>query len=375
MKYLISASVFILFPILLCCQNNKKVIKIPLEKDQWEIFADDKVQFIDYRSVAAIKLLPEAGDIILKDHNFSTGTIEFDVEIGPSPFVGISFREQSDQEREWFYLRTHAADNPTFMDAIQYAPIVKGVTLWDMYEHYQGPAIIKKDAWNHVKLVIAKHQMQIFVNEEEQPTLYIPQLLGNTQDGAIALSGAATFANLTISPDDTGNLSDEKGYDFTQRDTRFLRNWQVTEPVDFPFGKDIMNEDIPNENTQWSPLKAESFALVNLSRAFGLTKSPNRRLVWLKTTIESEKSQSRLLNLGFSDEVWVLINGQLLYLDKNYYRSPIMKEPRGRCSVENTSFEVPLREGDNELMIGVGNNFFGWGIVARWDRLEGIILK
>jgi hypothetical protein len=100
-----------------------------------------------------------------------------------------------------------------------------------------------------------------------------------------------------------------------------------------------------------------------------------RRIVWLKTTVQSVKEQTRKLSLGFSDEVWVLINGELLYVDKNYYRVPIMKVPRGRCSLENTTFDVPLQEGDNEIMIGVGNFFFGWGIVTRWDGLEDIKLK
>jgi len=49
-----------------------------------------------------------------------------------------------------------------------------------------------------------------------------------------------------------------------------------------------------------------------------------------------------------------------------------MKEPDGRLSIENTYFTVPLNQGDNELLIGVANDFFGWGIVARFDKMEGL---
>jgi hypothetical protein len=73
--------------------------------------------------------------------------------------------------------------------------------------------------------------------------------------------------------------------------------------------------------------------------------------------------------------VWVLINGQLLHVDKNYFGTPAMKEPRGRCTLANTSFELPLRAGENELMIGVANYFYGWGLIARLDDMEGLVAK
>ncbi|MEM8524261.1 MAG: hypothetical protein AAGG68_06445 [Bacteroidota bacterium] len=88
--------------------------------------------------------------------------------------------------------------------------------------------------------------------------------------------------------------------------------------------------------------------------------------------MNADIAQRRKLHLGFSDEVWVYINGQLLYLDKNYYRQPIMKAPYGRLSIENTTFDLPLKEDENELLIGVGNFFFPWGIVTKLDQNEGL---
>jgi hypothetical protein len=35
---------------------------------------------------------------------------------------------------------------------------------------------------------------------------------------------------------------------------------------------------------------------------------------------------------------------------------------------------VPLDAGDNELLVGVANDFYGWGIVARLDSLAGLTL-
>jgi len=78
--------------------------------------------------------------------------------------------------------------------------------------------------------------------------------------------------------------------------------------------------------------------------------------------------------MGFSDEVWVIINGKLAYADKNWFGHPIMKQPEGRCSIENTSFMLPLKAGENELLIAVTNFFYGWGIIARLENLDGIEL-
>jgi hypothetical protein len=36
---------------------------------------------------------------------------------------------------------------------------------------------------------------------------------------------------------------------------------------------------------------------------------------------------------------------------------------------------VPLDAGNNELLVGVANDFYGWGIVARLDSLAGVAVE
>jgi hypothetical protein len=208
------------------------------------------------------------------------------------------------------------------------------------------------------------------VNSDRKPTLEIPRLEGNATHGTIAFDGEAIISNLVIKPNQTEGLSPAAGIDPTDHDPRYLRNWQVSQPTIIPKGIDFSQDLAPGKETAWQAIEAERRGLINLTRLYG--KSQTRRIVWLKTTIKSELAQKRRLDFGFSDEVWVLINGKLLYVDKNYYRQPIMKEPDGRISIENTTFTVPLNQGDNALLIGVGNDFFGWGIVARFDKMEGV---
>ncbi|MBX2875439.1 MAG: hypothetical protein KTR30_25205 [Saprospiraceae bacterium] len=352
-------------------RNNTDSQKIPMKASSWE-FEAGQADFIQHKGVPALKIKGDGPPVFLKDMEFANGTIEFDLELVDGPFVGINFRRQDPGNSERFYLRPHRVGNPMGEDAIQYAPVVKGANLWDMLHEYQGPAVIRKPGWNHIKMVVSGKRMRVYVNSEDRISLDIPELLGDVDKGKISFDGNIILANLEISPNQVEGLSPQAGTDPTASDIRYLREWEVSQPIEFPFGRDIKNEDLPNENTKWEVIQAERFGLVNLTRKFGGPANNERKLVWLRTKITAKQSMRLPIDLGFSDEVWVIINGGLLYLDKNYYRSPIMKQPAGRCSIENTQFELPLQEGENELLIGVGNFFFGWGVIARLQTVDGL---
>jgi hypothetical protein len=51
------------------------------------------------------------------------------------------------------------------------------------------------------------------------------------------------------------------------------------------------------------------------------------------------------------------------------------KSPNGRISLDNCSFPLPLVKGDNQLLIAVANDFFGWGVIARLENSDGIIIE
>ena len=343
-----------------------------MKAESWE-FQPQKVEFLEHKSKPALKILPGAGSVILKSLDFTDGAIEFDFEPLDPRFATVYFRWQNAGENECFYLRTERAGNPTAVDAVQYAPNLAGINIWDMLGHFQGNASFQKQAWNHIKLVVSGAQMRAYVNSESQPTLAIPRLEGNVTNGRIAFEGEAIIANLVIKPNAVEGLSPLAGIDPTDNDPRYLRHWQLSQPAVIPKGIDFSYDLLPKPDAAWTPIEAERRGLINLTRKFG--KSESRRIVWLKTTIKSASTQTRKLAFGFSDDVWALINGKLLYVDKNWYLHPIRKEPDGRCSIENTTINLPLNAGDNELLIGVANDFYGWGIVARIDSLAGITVE
>jgi len=322
-------------------------------------------------------------DIVLKNHVFTNGTIEFDVELVGMGFPGIVFRMSADKKNgEIFYIRSFGPVTPEVRTTLQYAAIMGGINLWDLSDEYQAGATIYQKGWNHVKLVVSGKQMRVFVNDMTKPALVVPELEGPTESGSISFTGNVIYANLVLKPNVTESLPSQPAFNSTYSDTRYIRNWELSPSKDFPFGKDIImplpsmsgklrQSDLPDSTTQWSPIKAESRALVNLSRKYGKVENDGRRLAWLKTTIYSDKAQVRKLDLGFSDEVWVYINGQILYVGKNYFGTPEQKND-GRCVIENSSFDLPLKEGKNEILIGLANYFYGWGIIARLDKMEGL---
>jgi hypothetical protein len=137
-----------------------------------------------------------------------------------------------------------------------------------------------------------------------------------------------------------------------------------------PKNVDFSYDFLPNPETKWQVLQTERRGLLNLTRTFG--KSEQRRIVWLKVKIESALAHKKKVDFGFANDVWVFLNGKIAYVDKNLQARPIAKEPDGRLSIENTSFVLPLIKGQNELLIGVANDFFGWGVIARIETMNDL---
>ena len=63
----------------------------------------------------------------------------------------------------------------------------------------------------------------------------------------------------------------------------------------------------------------------------------------------------------------------MIFVDKNLFlQAPMRKYPDGRISTLNSKVSLPLKAGENELVIAVANDFYGWGIIARLENMEGV---
>ena len=80
-------------------------------------------------------------------------------------------------------------------------------------------------------------------------------------------------------PDVTEGINPEPGYNLVALDTRYLRNWLVSEPTLLPFGKKPVTgvrstygktgpAEIPDSSIRWSPIKAESRGIISRQKLF-----------------------------------------------------------------------------------------------------------
>lgn len=356
-------------------------LKIPVTADRWTVVAGS-VNFVEYLGRPAIEL--KAGDYqkhiatgsaVAKDVKFRNGTIEYDVATDAGMGAGLFFRRVDNDNNEMFYLRPKAKCEEA-PDCVQYAPFTHGVLLWDVLPEYQGPAPVRIGEWNHVKLVISGKRMNVYINGAKTPTLKVGRLEGDSDEGGLMLSGPGFFTNLTVMPDAVEGLPSEPERDATESDERYVRHWQMSTFAKLAPDQAPTYGDLPTASAKWAPLEAERGGLVNVSRVYGLPGARgDRDLVWLKTTIHSNSAQQKHVSLGWVREVFVFVNGQLVFADKNLYRLPQgRKTPDGRLSLENGGLMLPLKAGDNDVDVAVVSDFYGWGIKMRLDDVKDLLL-
>ncbi|WP_321477202.1 hypothetical protein [uncultured Paludibaculum sp.] len=316
-----------------------------------------------------------SGTAVLKGVTFSDGTIEFDVNTVGRGAPGIAFRQQDEGNFELLYLRPDP-NCPAFRACIQYAPQTHGVLLWDLFPQYQTRAPLRENGWNHIRMVVSGRRMNVFVNDAPLPTLEVGRLEGDAMQGGLRLQGPGTFANMVITPNAVDGLSPEPARDPTDGDRGLVRNWRLSAFSPLPNGQDPMYSEVPSAGQEWKTIGTERNGLVNLSREYGRPlPGPNRAVAWLKTTITSDKKQTKKVDIGWTRELWVFVNGKLVYADKNLFDlEGQRKAPDGRCSLENGTFSMPLEAGENEVAVAIANNFFGWGLMLRLPDVEGVRL-
>jgi hypothetical protein len=64
-----------------------------------------------------------------------------------------------------------------------------------------------------------------------------------------------------------------------------------------------------------------------------------------------------------------------LFKGDNSFSESEKYEDRGYVTDKQETIELPLVKGENELIIEISEEKFGWGFIARFEDLEGIEIK
>lgn len=360
-------------------------IDIPMTPAQWQVEGD--VSFRRDPTKQDI-LVVNKGFAELKNTSFSNGTIEFDTKFVGERITGITFR-QHDDAADALYFRP-SADCAVSEECIQYMPTAHHVFEWDLYGQYQTHAPISPREWNHIKLVLSGARMNVFVNGTRSPTLSVGTLVGGFSDGSIRLHGPASYAHLSVAPNVVDGLPAVASSNPAKDDLRYVRHWLASKPFVMPSRMDAALEEstgidpvyssMPTESAAWKPIALDPGGLVNLTRWYGDAQTGQAITgIWLKTTINADHDQIKHVDIGWTREVWVFVNGKLAFQSKNLYGiKSASKEPGGRLSLANGSFDLALQKGANQVVVAIDDNFaggqqhWGWGLEMRLANTDGI---
>ena len=111
--------------------------------------------------------------------------------------------------------------------------------------------------------------------------------------------------------------------------------------------------------------EAEPSGVLNFARY--RTMAGPRTLVVARTVIHADRAGMRRLSFGYSDDVTLFLNGRPLFSGRNGYQARYPSS-LGLMTLDDAVY-LPLRAGDNELLLAVAEVFGGWGISARLEPL------
>lgn len=303
------------------------------------------------------------GNAYLQGLEFENGTIEVDLLAdGGRAYPGIVFRVQSPGNGEHIYVRPHRAG--LYPDAAQYAPRFNAIGGWQLFNGagYTAAVELPADEWVHLKLEVQGRQARFYVGDEERPVLEIDDLRHGISKGSIGLEGQRN----TCFSDFRYSLDGELSFDAPPPpDARpgMITEWEISQTLSMG---DVDLELHPSEQElppiEWSKVTADAGGLVDLSMQTGRTgREPD--VVFAKAVIHAAESGVKEYKLGYSDAVVVFLNGRILFSGSSAYqqRDPSFLGIIGLFD----SLYLPLKEGDNELLLAVVESFGGWGFMAQ----------
>ena len=160
-------TLFLFFSVTFTTRAQDDIIAFDSEK--WTLVSGEIVEYLGRKALA--------GAAVLNDVEFENGVIEFDLAVtGQSGYPGVSFRVQSPDNYENFYIRPHRGG--LYPDALQYTPHFNGVSGWQLYngEGFTAGYDFPENEWMHFKLEICGSQARVFIDSAAEPVLIIHEL-------------------------------------------------------------------------------------------------------------------------------------------------------------------------------------------------------
>jgi len=356
--------------------SSEQSVSVLPDSPRWELQGQTKV--VDY--LGRKSLLLDGGAASLKDFELRDGVIDVDVATpARRGFFGFAIRlDKEGLNYEEIYLRQHRSGEP---DAMQYTPVLNTGRNWQIYN---GPGFtarvdIPRAEWFHLRLVVTGAQAKLYVKDMDKPALDMTDLKSGVQKGQLALftlTGETYFSNFEVRA--TPDVPWERHLPAMQPNV--LTKWSISPSYDAlerNLERPLSSEE--SKSIQWQDVEAEPPGFVVLYRyrqaphprvtfqsdfSTRLQPQPGTKVLYARTTIDSDRDQVKKLELGYSDDVSVFLNGKILYRGRSAqsFRDPAFL---GIINPENDAVYLPLHKGKNELVLALSELGGGWGFICR----------
>lgn len=359
---------------------------IPFSDKRWKVeAAGQMVEYYKGYECLYLKL----GRATLPDVQFLNGIIEFDICLTEqASFSGFFFRQTSPGNYEEIYFRPHQSGNP---DAYQYTPVFNADPAWQLYHDQFDPlndgyihwkpkgslngynSVIEYpfERWAHVKLLVKNDKAELYFDNKFVGA--INKLLQEQKAGTLGISSnvsAMRFANFsyTVSED---VIIKNQGSIVPDIPLNSVIQWQVSNSFkeDVLKDKSMLDASFVSKLT-WKKLSIENGGFANLAR---LTPVTDSNTVFAKITIVSDKEQIKKMDIGYSDRVKAYCNGQAIYSGNNNFRTRDYRY-LGTIGYFDAVY-LPLKKGENTITLAVSETFGGWGVMGKWENMDGIQVK
>jgi hypothetical protein len=353
-----------------------QTLSVPADSARWNLEGQAKATEYQGRKC----LLLDGGAAVLKDFEMRDAVIDVDVTTSAKRgFFGIMFRMVNDgADGEEVYLRQHKSGLP---DAMQYTPVLNTGRNWQIFNGpgFTGAVDIPNGEWFHLRLEVAGAQAKLYIKDLDRPALVMNDLKSGVQKGQVVLmdlTGATYFSNFEIRT--TPDAPWERHLPPMPPNT--LTKWSLSPSYD-ALARNLEHPLSSSESDaiHWQEVEAEPPGFVVLYRyreaphpivtfqtdfSKRLEPQPGMKVLYARTTIQSDRDQVKKLEIGYSDDVSVFLNGQILYRGRSAqgFRAPGFL---GIVNPENDAVYLPLKKGSNELMLAVSELGGGWGFICR----------
>jgi hypothetical protein len=377
MRGTLTAALLVLAPVVSGAGDR---IDLPIGDGKWEIEGPGiRVERFDGRDVLSV----ETGSAVRREVSLQDGTIDFDVQLSRRrSFVYVTFRMADDREYEEIYLRPHKSGLP---DAIQYAPVYQGQSGWQLH-HGPGAtaaAAFEPGVWTHVRLVLQDRRAALFLGDAPEPALLIPRLGHVPAAGYLGLRAflpadtpgegpIARYSNVTVRPGEVPFDFSSVRLEAEPVEPGAVRSWAVSRAFLPP--DDGVAVALPGAKVlgEFRRVPAQADGLVELHAHVRLPSDTSRSAAAVaRVNVRAETAGVRRLDLGFSDQATVFLNGRPLFHGDSHYS---FDNPRqeGVIHYGQSTLFLPLSAGDNELAVLVADEFGGWGLMARFPDRSGL---